>query len=137
MLNDDSAANLIRALARQTVQAGKPSDLVFGVVASAEPLTIRLDDKRTLDADFLLLSDMCRDYETDITVSHMTEPKEGGSNAAAYASHAHAYKGRKKITVHNALKEGERVVMMRQAGGQLFYVLCRVENHAQLKGEWR
>lgn len=135
MLNE-SPANLIRAMVAQTTAAGKPSDLVFGVVTSGDPLEIKIDDKRTLDADFIMLSDMVRDYEVDISVSHMTETKGGGSGDAAYESHSHAYRGRKKITVHNKLKNGEKVIMLRQAGGQLFYVLCRVAAHAELTGEW-
>ena len=135
MLNE-SPANLIRAMVAQTTAAGKPSDLVFGVVTSDDPLEIKIDDKRTLAADFIMLSDMVRDYEVDISVSHMTETKGGGSGDASYESHAHAYRGRKKITVHNKLKNGEKVIMLRQAGGQLFYVLCRVAEHAELTGEW-
>lgn len=135
MLNE-SPANLIRAMVAQTTAAGKPSDLVFGAVTSDDPLEIKIDDKRTLDADFIMLSDMVRDYDVDISVSHMTETKGGGSGDASYESHAHAYRGRKKITVHNGLKNGEKVIMLRQAGGQLFYVLCRVAEHAELTGEW-
>lgn len=135
MLNE-SPANLIRAMVAQTTAAGKPSDLVFGAVTSDDPLEIKIDDKRTLDADFIMLSDMVRDYDVDISVAHMTETKGGGSGDASYESHAHAYRGRKKIKVHNKLKKGEKVIMLRQAGGQLFYVLCRVAEHAELTGEW-
>lgn len=40
--------------------------------------------------------------------------------------HTHAYKGRKKFTVHNALKTGERVILMRVQGGNQYVVLDRM-----------
>lgn len=40
-------------------------------------------------------------------------------------SHSHSYKGKKKFTVHNGLKKGEKVVMIKLQGGQKFIVLDR------------
>lgn len=40
-------------------------------------------------------------------------------------SHKHNVRGKKKITVHNALKKGEKVVMIKLQGGQKFIVLDR------------
>ena len=41
-------------------------------------------------------------------------------------SHKHSYSGKKKFTVHNGLKKGEKVVMIKLQGGQKFVVLDRV-----------
>lgn len=41
-------------------------------------------------------------------------------------SHSHAYKGRKKFVVHNALKTGEKVILLRVQGGHQFVVIDRV-----------
>lgn len=38
-------------------------------------------------------------------------------------SHNHAVKGTKTITIHNALKAGDRVMLIQQMGGQKFIVL--------------
>ena len=43
-------------------------------------------------------------------------------------SHSHSYSGRKTFTVHNGLKVGDEVVLMKQKGGQKYLVLDRVVN---------
>lgn len=127
----------IQRIAVKAVNAGSPSDYCIGTVISADPLEIQLDQQEeTLTEDFLILTDLVRDFSVDITVSHQTQNRSGGSGDAAYASHNHAYSGRKKITVHNALAVGESVILIRQAGGQEFIVLSRIDDHTDLTGEW-
>ena len=99
-------------------------------------MVIRIEQQETVTEEFLILTDAVRDYEVDITVSHVTEQRAGGSGMPAFASHDHDYKGRKKITVHNKLHVGESVILVKQAGGQEFIVLSRVFNHTNLTGEW-
>jgi hypothetical protein len=40
--------------------------------------------------------------------------------------HIHDYTGRKTFLVHNALQTGEKVILIRAAGGQKFYVIDRL-----------
>lgn len=127
----------IQKLARQTEVAMKPCDYCLGVVESTSPLTIRIDQKDVVSEDFLILTDLVRDYTVDITVSHSTENKSGGSGDAEFASHNHDYKGRKKIIVHNGLAVGESVILIQQAGGQEFIVLSRLNDHTNISGEWK
>lgn len=112
------------------------SDYRIGIVETVNPLSIRLDQKETLTEDFLILTDLVRDYDVDITVNHTTENKSGGSGDAQFESHNHAYSGRKRITVHNGLSVGESVILIQQSGGQEFIVLSRLQNHANLSGQW-
>lgn len=41
-------------------------------------------------------------------------------------SHAHGISGRKSLTIHNALKNGDRVILIRQHGGQKYVVLDKI-----------
>ena len=41
-------------------------------------------------------------------------------------THNHAIKGRKQITVHNALKVGDNVILLQQQGGLNFVVLDKI-----------
>ena len=41
-------------------------------------------------------------------------------------THNHAIKGRKQITVHNALKVGDTVILLQQQGGLNFVVLDKI-----------
>lgn len=134
MINDE-LPNVLKSLVAQTVRGMNPSDFILGEVISEAPLVIRVGENE-LDEDFLILSDNVRDFEVDIEVNHITEKRAGGGGYAEYASHDHDYKGRKKIIIYNGLKIGEKVVMIQQSGGQLFFVANRVYNHADVHGQW-
>lgn len=136
MSNASRLLNVIQSVASKTVNAGNPSDYAIGIVVSADPLSIRLEQDDIIPAEFLVLTDAVRDYDVDIEVLHRTENRAGGSGDPAFESHNHDYIGRKKIRIYNALHVGESVIMLRQAGGQEFCVLSRVFNHTNLTGQW-
>lgn len=93
----------LQKLVAQTNNAMKPTDYCLGVVETIAPLSIRIDQKDILTEEFLILTDLVRDFSVDITVSHTTENRAGGGGYAEFASHNHDYTGRKKIIVHNGL----------------------------------
>lgn len=117
----------VKRAAVEAVQAGKPFSFVLGTVTSASPLKVRIDQKLELTNAQLILTNAVRDHTVTMTVDHSTESAAGGSGEASFASHAHAYKGTKVYKVHNALKAGESVIMLRADGGQKFIILDRVE----------
>jgi hypothetical protein len=94
-------------------------------VTGTEPLSIRIDQKTELGPAQLVLGRNVTDYEVEITVNWDTEEKEGGSMYDAFAAHAHAIKGRKKITIHNGLVVGDEVLLVREQGGQKYIVVDR------------
>lgn len=91
----------------QNVNDMKLGDYILGTVESVSPLSVRISNKDVITSEFLILTDMVRDYQVDISVNHTTENAAGGSGDAEYASHNHAYVGRKTITVHNGLSAGK------------------------------
>lgn len=126
----------LQKLVAQTNNAMKPTDYCLGVVETVAPLSIRIDQKDILTEEFLILTDLVRDFSVDITVSHTTENRAGGGGDAEFASHNHDYMGRKKIIVHNGLSVGESVILIQQAGGQEFIVLSRLYDHSNVVGQW-
>ena len=126
----------LQKLVAQTNNAMKPTDYCLGVVETVAPLSIRIDQKDILTEEFLILTDLVRDFSVDITVSHTTENRAGGGGYAEFASHNHDYTGRKKIIVHNGLSVGESVILIQQAGGQEFVVLSRLYDHSNVTGQW-
>jgi len=126
----------LQKIIKLTGEAGDPADWCLGMVIETSPLTIQLEQKDIVTEEFLELTDSVRDYNVDIEVKHTTEPRSGGSGDAEFASHDHAYLGRKRITVYNSLHVGETVIMLRQAGGQSFLVLSRNRDHTNLTGQW-
>ncbi len=114
---------LIKAVKRaaiDAVKAQKPMTAVLGEVVSVNPLQIQIDQKMTLSAAQLILTSAVRDFDVDIT-SHdgnVTETANG---------HIHAYKGKKRYTIHLALEKGEKVLLLRCDGGQRYIILDRWE----------
>ncbi len=126
----------IQQLVNKQISSSNLCDYQIGIVETINPLSIRTDQKELLSEDFLILTDLVRDFDVDITVNHTTENKSGGGGDASFASHKHSYVGRKKITIHNGLSVGESVILVQQAGGQEFIVLSRSTNHTNLTGQW-
>lgn len=135
-MNGENLLGLIQQAAKKVVEASNLTDYCIGMVESTAPLVISTEQQETLTEDFLILTDLVRDYDVDITVNHTTQNRSGGGGDSAFASHNHQYTGRKRITVHNGLSAGEAVILVRQAGGQEFIVLSRVNNHINLSGQW-
>ncbi|MBR1372873.1 DUF2577 domain-containing protein, partial [bacterium] len=107
--------------------ASKPSEIYEGVVISESPLKINVEQKFTLNAAQLVLTRNVTDFYDDITViAWRTENESGGGGDAAFASHSHALVGRKHIIVHNRLLTGDKVILIRQQGGQKYIVIDRV-----------
>jgi len=111
---------MIKRVALAAVEATKPCAITYGEVIAASPLAIQINQKLVLGEEQLILTDAVRDYSIDVSVDWRTE------SATCSAPHSHAVTGIKRITVHNGLKEGERVVLQRVQGGQVYEVKNRV-----------
>ncbi|WP_258115649.1 DUF2577 domain-containing protein [Levilactobacillus yiduensis] len=77
------------------------SDIVFGTVVAEDPLAIQISNQMTLTEAFLNLSETVTDHKVKV--------KLDGEE--------------KTVTILGALKKGDGVTMIRQDGGQQFYVL--------------
>ena len=103
----------------------------MGKVVSALPLKIQIDQKLTLSESALILTKSVIDYSVNMTVNHATESHthshnyidDGSTRTTETNTHSHAYTGTKAFTVHNKLKVGDSVVLLRVQGGQKFIVL--------------
>ena len=103
-------------------EAAKPSasfstDVLVGTVTSVAPLTVLVDNRYTIGADFLVRTSLVSTFEVDMTVEHQTENANG---------HVHDYKGRKTFTVHLGLAVGESVMLLRCQEGQKFIIIDRL-----------
>lgn len=121
-------AKLIGCSALDAVDRTQPMSFVFGTVTSTNPLKIATDQKMTLTDEFLILTNAVRDHSVDISVSWTTgEPEKGNTDPTGEHTHNHKIQGRKKITIHNSLTLGEKVLLLRAQGGQDYIVIDRVD----------
>lgn len=128
MLDANNLLEIIKKAANDSMDASEPSDFCYGKVTSDKPLKVLVEQKMELAKAQLILTRNVTDFETEITVDWKSENKAGGSGEAAFLSHNHDVKGKKKILVHNKLKVGDEVVLFKKKGGQKYLVLDRVIN---------
>lgn len=114
--------NVIKQAAVEAVKAGKPSNFLYGTVVGVNPIKISVNQKLVLTSEFLILTGGVKDYSVEASIEWTTEENE---ESDAVESHAHSVVGIKKITIHNGLKVGEKVILLMQAGGQMYIVLDR------------
>lgn len=136
MADATQLVNAVKLAALAASDAAKPMQLCFGQVVSGAPLQIAVEQKLTLGEAQLILTRSVTDYQAEVTVSHYTEYETQhrheiadtytGGGTCEPSSHRHAYRGKKTVTVHGKLKEGERVVLARMQGGQKYLVLDRI-----------
>ena len=117
MPDANELVDTLKRAAVEAVEAGKPVNVYFGEVVSAAPLKINVEQKMVLGEKQLILSRNVTDFSTMITVDWTSETSD---------SHTHKITGTKKITIHNGLAVGEKVILLRGHGGQRFFVTDRV-----------
>ncbi len=127
MANDtDNLLGVLKKIVLDVNEASKPVNVVFGTVVSDSPLKIQISQKLTLNKKQLVLTRNVTDYKVFMTVNHKTENKGCGSSYSAFSSHNHDYKGTKEFLIHNNLKTGDKVLMIRMQEGQKYIVIDRV-----------
>ena len=127
MLDSNNFLEIIKRAAVDADEQAQPCDLLFGTVTSVSPLKIRVEQKMELGEAQLILTRNVSDYKVKIegrNVQSFFFTNDQGGTAIVEPPHIHAL-GELEIEIKNALKEGERVVLLKQRGGQKFLVLDR------------
>ncbi len=100
MLNSSNFLEIIKRAAVDADEQSQPCDFLFGTVVSGSPLKIRVEQKLELGGAQLVLTRNVSDFKVKID-------------------------GETEIEIKNALKAGDKVVLLKQRGGQKFLVLDR------------
>ena len=117
LLNATEFMAAVKKAALETIEASKPVNVYFGEVVSVSPLQINVEQKMMLGEKQLVLTEKVSDYTMELKVDWQTERE---------SDHVHDISGRKKIVVYNGLGLGDKVILIRQQGGQKFIVIDRV-----------
>jgi hypothetical protein len=143
LFDSNDLVKLIKKAAVEAVYASKPANMFFGKVISESPLKIKVDQKLILTEAQLVLSRDVTDYEIIVTLKKEYEwitentqnyaPLPNTGVTACEAAHDHTVdhkhdiiQEKKKVFIHNALKNGEEVILMQIAGGQKYIVIDRI-----------
>lgn len=95
---------VMKQASTEAVNAGGPVTVCFGKVTNTSPLQVLVDQKMTLGSAQIVLTKNVTDYDVGITVDDID----------------------KTMTIHNSLRNGDEVVLLRQQGGQKYIVIDRV-----------
>lgn len=113
--------------------AGDGVEVLQGIVKSASPLKIQIvnDDKLTIGPNITYVPRHLTDYKTEISGPNIQNYYYTGNStesgtAPVSPPHVHAL-GKIPVTVHNALKTGEKVHVLSFNHGKQYYVLDRAE----------
>lgn len=130
---------VIKKAAVEAVQASNPTNLVVGLVESAEPLVITVEQRLTLDEDFLILTNQVKNHYVDVSLSYSASSESHShtcpDGSTSSNTHMHKNSGKKKMILHYGLKKGEEVLLFKVQGGQKYIVLDRI-GEVTSEGEW-
>lgn len=133
-----SFLDTMKKVAEQSQNATVPAAFLFGNVTSTSPLTIRVDNRFDITGDAIVVM---KEFRAGYYPTHQhrgfkdspsTLPKSGGSGDASFASHEHTLKNDYLTNTdgtseyYYGLAVGDKVVLLRNQGGQSFLVLGRV-----------
>lgn len=120
--------DIMKRAAMDAMDNQQPTDLRVGTVVSVKPLRVQITNQLTIPESLLIVPESLTDHSVDVTVEWVTVSKSGGSGESAFSSHNHSISGKKQMTVHNALKVGDKVALIRKHGGQSYFILDRIKN---------
>lgn len=109
--------SLIKEAVKQTVEAEKMADVTVGVVVLGNPLRIQIEQKLILGKGQLVVAERLTDR-----FEYATEVEYGFEDIKDKSK----YEARRKFAVYGGLRVGDKVILVRKAGGQKYYVIDRV-----------
>jgi len=118
---------LAKYISDQKEPEGEKTDIVFGEVTSTRPLRVRVENRFTIEENFLILSQMVRDltlpYYDTVTSSQSGVVAEG--NVVLSTSNSERMR---HIQIFRDLRIGDHVRMIKGQKSQLFYILERSDS---------
>lgn len=108
--------NAIKQAAKEQNASESPATVCIGKVLSISPLSVQIDQRFTLPAENLIVPQHLTSYSVSVSLSGSTGTADG---------HSHSL-GAAVMTISNALKVGDKLVLIRQNGGQKYLIIDRV-----------
>ncbi|ANU49163.1 hypothetical protein ADH76_32685 [Enterocloster clostridioformis] len=102
-MDNDWIENL-RNISRQAEEAAKPCNVLTGTVTGTSPVAVQIDQKITVTASQLLIPRYLTDHVEQMSILGV---------------------GDVAVTVKNALKGGEAVILVQKRGAQQYLVVDR------------
>lgn len=109
----------IKQAAKDANDAGYPANVMTGTVTALSPITVMVEQRFSIGKAQLIVPEHLTDYEVSLSL-------KGQTDGAGEPEHQHGYGEKQTAVIHNGLKQGDHVVLLRQQGGQKYLILDRV-----------
>ncbi len=117
--------NTIKQASTAAMAASNPAAVLFGVVTAEAPLEIRVDQRFTLPAEFLIVPESLTHYEVPLRHAHRyTDDSASGSSTKT----TEPALPEEPLVIRRRLEAGDKVLLLRVQGGQQYVLLDRVVN---------
>lgn len=135
MPNYDELVGTIKQICLGVMNDSDLSDVCFGTVIGGSPLSVKVEQKFTIDSANLIVPQHLTNYTVGVTIPSWNTEKdtykhkhdvEGVESSEDTYEHKHSITGTKQITINNALKSGDNVILVKQKGGQKYLIIDRV-----------
>lgn len=120
MYDANDLLRLVKKSSKDVVNTTYPATIMFGTVESVSPLKVYVEQRFHLTGDQLIVPKHLTDYEVEVVLDDWST-EIGGTYP-----HNHTISENRKITIKNALKTSDKVVLIRQHGGQKFFIADKV-----------
>ena len=116
-------------------------DLRYGTVVSTSPLKVQITNVLTLPSSLLIVPQHLTDYKVGCTITYPAQSVASATEKSTdlvdqdepIKSHTHQFTmstseqtSKSTVTIHNALKVGDKVALLRKQGGQSYFILDRI-----------
>lgn len=137
--------DIMKRAAMEAQENAQICDLRYGQVISTSPLRVKVTNLLTLPESLLVVPKHLTDYQVNVSIDWGTSAVENHSHGysgttgnsenhnhsfsgitEASGGHSHSMSGQKTMTIHNGLKVGDKVALLRKQGGQSYLILDRI-----------
>lgn len=138
------STGLIEIMKRASLDAmgnAQICDLRYGKVVSTSPLKVQITNQFTIPNSLLVVPQHLTDYKVECTIKQPSQNISGTTEKSSelanesepISQHTHTFDAktdekvsRSTVTIHNSLKIGDKVALLRKQGGQSYFILDRI-----------
>jgi len=120
--------DVVKRVAQQTNEASVPMMFMFGIVEAVNPIRILVDNRFRIAGDMVIVPKELILRTEDLTHKH-TVPQNTTENSAGHAHTVPQNETQNKLgvlVIREGLTVGDKVILLRNYGGQQFLVLGRM-----------
>lgn len=108
---------LIKRIVKETIENDKPTRVMYGKVTSTNPLKVTVEQRLPLGNKQLVLSDHLSRKTTNVSVPDWYRDSNGDITVGQREV---------QVVIDNRLKVNDKVMLLREQGGQKFVILDKV-----------